>query len=117
MNDLKSLIKNIETMLIFQNSEDKNYNSSIIIFRNFENKPFLLYIEKIDALVSIDMEIVRSCYSNVVFPSQTATFKNIIRPVDNILFRIIDLSFEQDKIKDMTKVQIEEKLGYKINIL
>ena len=46
------------------------------------------------------------------------TIENKIQPSkDNAIVRVIDLSFEPEKVKEMTKEQIEASLGYKIKIV
>lgn len=111
-------IMRIENINIFQNIFDSSHSSCVIIFRDKDYKPFLLYIEKLDKDVSISTitdeirggHVVLSTMKSFSLTTDICTLK------DGSALRMIDLSFEPET-KRMTKEQIEKQLGYKVEII
>lgn len=115
--NIKNEIEKIEYMSTFKNFIEPNYNSCIIIGRDLKNKPILIYIEKMWNSVILNKD---SSYSfDDIFPliSNFTVENQIIPSTDGSIVKIIDLSFEKEPEKEMTKEEIEETLGYKIKIV
>lgn len=111
------IIEKIENINIFQNIENPDFNSCVIIFRNEKDKPFLLYFEKIDKKTSfekINNYIQVGTDYNLSNQDFTLTTKIFLK--DKTLFKLYNLSFEEET-KEMTKEEIEKALGYKIKII
>lgn len=114
MEELRHSISKIENINIFKSLTNPDYNSCTIVFRDKENVPFLLYIEKMDSSLSINEESIEVNYMHIPL-KKDFSFGCKIYPLNGTVLRIIDLSFKPTK--EMTKEQIEEELGYKIKIV
>lgn len=113
-------INKIENVNIFQNMTHPNYNSATLIYRDSSGKPFLLYIEKLshNANLTFGEEKLSMSIGDTFKINRDFFFESQIYPnQSNSIFRIVDLSFEPELIKEMTKEQIEKTLGYKIKIV
>lgn len=109
-------IDKVDASFIFPNKKEEDKVTGILIFRDTNNHPFLIYIDKMDNEISISevqQEIAWFLNERLV-PCRTFEYSNKIEiGEDKVIFTLIDL----DPPKSMTKEEIEKKLGYKINII
>lgn len=112
--DVNELIRSgrikVKGQFCFPNSTDKNYNTVLIVFEDLQNNhPYLIYVEKVEQNTTIN--VVEDF--NEIYKQTTCELTNQIMVNDKKIFEIIDLK----PPVSLTKQQIEDKLGYKINIV
>lgn len=115
--DLNKLnaVKVVDAAFTFPNKQVPNKSTGMILFRDNKNHPFLIYIDEMDNNITL-AEVQDNIYYTFgsVLESKTFEFSNKITIKENgVIFTMIDL----DPPKQMTKEEIESKLGYKINII
>lgn len=118
MNDYEQhTITKIENINIFQNIREPEYNTCVIIFRDENYKPFLLYIEKMNQ--EMQLTSATEWLPRMMFPTgKDFGLETKIYPSDdNSVFRIVDLSFAPKEKKALTREEIETLLGYEIEIV
>ena len=102
-------VKVVDAAFTFPNKQVPNKSTAIILFRDNENHPFLIYIDEMDNNITL-AEVQDSIGS--FLESRTFELSNKITIKKNeVIFTIIDLD------PPKPKEQIEKILGYKINIV
>ena len=107
-------VKVVDAAFTFPNRQAISKNTGIIIFRDDDDHPFLIYIEKMDSDIAI-AEIqnnIFGCCDDKQAGSGEFEYSHKITAVDGVVYTIIDLN----PPKLMTKEEIENELGYKIDI-
>lgn len=107
-------MKNIILSLIIPNPDIPNYNYCIIVYKDSQGNKFLLISEKVNSKVTIS-QIVESC-PNIFFRgyNKKVELNFDIESYGGTNFTLIPLEYSPTKL---TKAEIEEKLGYLIDIV
>lgn len=113
--ETNTVIKEIEFLNVFPSKKYKGYNSVVVFFRDNFNHPYILYAEKVEQSCYIEIiDTITEAATYLLHRAESELKVKIMPDDQKALFRLIDLDENPVKI---TKKAIEEKLGYKIQIV
>lgn len=113
-------VNHIESCVFYPNRKNPEYNICNIIYRDKDDHPWLIYVDCIKTKIEIVQDTTEyDTFNSLVDDTKTnkLTTTEIIHTIipdnNNVLFTLIDLV----PPKKMTKKEIENKLGYTIDIV
>lgn len=112
-------INDIDFVTFYPSKDNKNFYEALILCSNIDKEKFLVYFPEINMEITIDS--VEKYIKNYNFYKMTderlelSAFIEKSGKSNKVFFTIISLNSIYPK--KMTKEQIEEKLGYKIEII
>lgn len=114
-NNNNKIIKEVDFLNISPSRKYDGYNMVITFFRDEKNHPYILFCDKVDKYCNFEIKttVEESIYNSCA--SKEAILRTKVIPdEEKVMFRLIDLDNYPVKI---TKKSIEEKLGYRIEIV
>ena len=114
-NNNNKIIKEVDFLNIFPSRKYDGYNMVVTFFRDEKNHPYILFCDKVDKYCNFEIKttVEESIYS-YCNSKETILHTKVIPDEEKVMFRLIDLDNYPVK---MTKESIEEKLGYRIEII
>lgn len=114
-NNNNKIIKEVDFLNIFPSRKYDGYNMVVTFFRDEKNHPYILFCDKVDKYCNFEIKttVEESIYSYCA-SKEAILHTKVIPDEEKVMFRLIDLDNYPVKI---TKKSIEEKLGYRIEIV
>ena len=110
-------INKIDYITLYPNVEDVNVNTCLMVCRDQHDNTFLMYCPRVSKEINLSvLEKEAQEWFRTISLEREYEFKLKLLPSDEeqVIFKVFML---EEKAKDMTQLEIEKELGYKINIV
>lgn len=110
-------INKIDYIALYPNVENVYINTCLMVCRDQHDNTFLMYCPKVSKEISLSLleKEAQEWFRTIsIGRDYEFTLKLFSNDGEQVIFKIFTL---EEKVKNMTQLEIEKELGYKINIV